>query len=213
MKFKENIIQSNQNTNKRKKPASEHLINENIPHPKLFVIGPEGEQIGVLTRAEALEKAAEMKMDLVLISIEPKPIAKILDYGKWKYLRSKKKKEEKAKQSKTENRQIRLTPFIGDNDLKTKARKAREFLLDGDFVKVSLKFKGREAQRPEFGHETLMKFYKEVEDISTIAKEPVMNGKFLDMFLQQDKKKIIQYNKTNKNSENNEIKYEENKGE
>ena len=58
-----------------------------------------------------------------------------------------------------------------------------------------------------------MKFYKEVEDISTIAKEPVMNGKFLDMFLQQDKKKIIQYNKTNKNSENNEIKYEENKGE
>ena len=213
MKFKENIIQSNQNTNKRKKPASEHLINENIPHPKLFVIGPEGEQIGVLTRAEALEKAAEMKMDLVLISIEPKPIAKILDYGKWKYLRSKKKKEEKAKQSKTENRQIRLTPFIGDNDLKTKARKAREFLLDGDFVKVSLKFKGREAQRPEFGHETLMKFYKEVEDISTIAKEPVMNGKYLDMFLQQDKKKIIQYNKTNKNSENNEIKYEENKGE
>ena len=80
--FKENIIQSNQNTNKRKKPASEHLINENIPHPKLFVIGPEGEQIGVLTRSEALEKASEMKMDLVLISIEPKPIAKILDYGK-----------------------------------------------------------------------------------------------------------------------------------
>lgn len=199
--FKENIIQSNQNTNKRKKPASEHLINENIPHPKLFVIGPEGEQIGVLTRSEALEKASEMKMDLVLISIEPKPIAKILDYGKWKYLRSKKKKEEKAKQSKTENRQIRLTPFIGDNDLKTKAKKAREFLLDGDFVKVSLKFKGREAQRPEFGHETLMKFYKEVEDISTIAKEPVMNGKFLDMFLQQDKKKIIQYNKANKEND------------
>ncbi len=198
--IKEKIIQSNQNIGqKRKRPASEHLINENIPHPKLFVLGPEGEQIGVMTRAEALEKAAEMKMDLVLISINPKPIAKILDYGKFKYLRSKKKKEEKAKQSRTENRQIRLTPFIGDNDIKTKAKKAREFLLDGDFVKVSLKFKGREIQRPEFGHETLMKFYKEVEDISSIAKEPVLNGKFLDMFLQQDKKKIIQYNKLNKN--------------
>lgn len=148
-----------------------------------------------MTRDAALEKAAEMKMDLVLISINPKPIAKILDYGKFKYLRSKKKKEEKTKQSRTENRQIRLTPFIGDNDIKVKAKKAREFLLDGDFVKVSLKFKGREIQRPEFGHETLMKFYKEVENISSIAKEPTLNGKFLDMFLQQDKKKILQYNK------------------
>lgn len=132
-------------------------------------------------------------MDLVLISISPKPIAKILDYGKFKYLRSKRKKEEKSKQTKVENHQIRLTPFIGDNDIKTKAKKAKEFLLDGDVVKVSLKFKGREAQRPEFGHETLMKFYREVEDIALISKEPVLNGKFLDMFLQQDKKKMVQY--------------------
>ncbi|MBR2022827.1 MAG: translation initiation factor IF-3, partial [Mycoplasmataceae bacterium] len=77
------------------------MINENIPHPKLFVIGPEGEQIGVLTKTQALQKAQEMKMDLVLISINPKPIAKILDYGKYKYSRSKKQKEERAKQSKT----------------------------------------------------------------------------------------------------------------
>lgn len=134
-------------------------------------------------------------MDLVLISINPKPIAKILDYGKFKYLRSKRKKEEKQKQTKIENHQIRLTPFIGDNDIKTKAKKAKEFLLDGDVVKVSLKFKGREAQRPEFGRETLMKFYSEVEDIALISKEPTMIGKFMDMFLQQDKKKMIQYNK------------------
>ncbi len=145
-----------------------------------------------------MEKAAEMKMDLVLISVNPKPIAKILDYGKFKYLRSKKQKEEKAKQSRTENKQIRLTPFIEENDIKTKAKKAREFILDGDFVKVSLKFKGRELQRPEFGYETLMKFYKEVEDVASLAKEPVLNGKFYDMFLQQDKKKIIQYNKQTK---------------
>ena len=129
-------------------------------------------------------------MDLVLISVDPKPIAKILDYGKFKYLRSKRKKEEKSKQSRIETHQIRLTAFIGDNDIKTKAKKAREFILDGDIVKVSLKFKGREIQRPEFGHETLMKFYHEVEDIAFIAKEPILNGKFLDMFLQQDKKKI-----------------------
>lgn len=144
-------------------------------------------------------------MDLVLISISPKPIAKILDYGKFKYLRSKRKKEEKSKQTKVENHQIRLTPFIGDNDIKTKAKKAKEFLLDGDVVKVSLKFKGREAQRPEFGHETLMKFYQEVEDIALISKEPVLNGKFLDMFLQQDKKKMVQYNKQLKENKQEDI--------
>lgn len=156
-----------------------------------------------MSRTEALEKASEMKMDLVLISINPKPIAKILDYGKYKYQRSKKQKEEKAKQSRIENKQIRLTPFIGDNDIKVKAKKAREFLLNGDFVRVSLKFKGREIQRPEFGYETLKKFYKEVENISIIAKEPVLNGKFLDMFLQQDKKKIVQYNKQLKENDTN----------
>lgn len=134
-------------------------------------------------------------MDLVLISITPKPIAKILDYGKYKYSRSKKLKEEKVKQTKIENHQIRLTPFIGDNDIRIKAKKAREFLLDGDIVKVSLKFRGRESQKPELGYETLMKFFKEVEDISFISKEPITNGKFLDMVIQQDKKKIVQYKK------------------
>lgn len=132
---------------------------------------------------------------MVLVSVNPKPIAKILDYGKFKYDRKKKQKEEKSKQSRTENHQIRLTAMIGDNDIKIKAKKAREFLLSGDLVKVSLKFRGREASRPELGREVLDKFYKEVEDISQITKEPILNGRFLDMFLQQDKKKISQYNK------------------
>lgn len=136
-------------------------------------------------------------MDLVLISINPKPIAKILDYGKFKYNRKKKQKEEKIKQTRIENHQIRLTPLIGDHDIKVKAKKAREFVLNGDFVKVSLKFRGREFQRPELGYEALNKFYKELEDIASVAKEPSLNGKFLDMFLQQDKKKIIQLNKLN----------------
>lgn len=174
----------------------------------MFVIGPEGEQIGVLTKKEALEKAQELKMDLVLISINPKPIAKILDYGKFKYVRKKRQKEEKSKQTRIENRQIRLTPLIGDNDIKIKAKKAREFILDGDYVKISLKFRGREAQRPELGHEVLNKFYKEVEDIASIAKEPILNGRFLDMFLQQDKKKIIASNKENQKGENNNAKNE-----
>lgn len=152
-----------------------------------------------MTRAQALESAQEQKLDLVLISTTPKPIARFMDYGRFKYDRKKKKKEEKSKQSRVENKQIRLTPLIGINDLKTKAKKAREFLLDGDIVKISLKFRGRESQRPELGHAALDTFFKEVQDIAIITKEPVLNsGRFLDMFLQQDKKKIIQLNKENK---------------
>ena len=174
------------------------MINENIVHPKLFVLGPQGEQIGVLTREAALTKAQEMKMDLVLIQVQPKPIAKILDYGRFKYNRKKKQKEDKAKQSRIENRQIRLTPLIGQNDIRIKAKKARELILDGNLVKISVKFRGREIQRPELGHKALEVFFNEVSDIALIAKPAQFNGRFLDMFLQQDKKKMIQYQKLQK---------------
>ena len=154
-----------------------------------------------MSREEALERAQNLKMDLVLISINPKPIARILDYGKFKYNRKKKQKEEKIKQSRVENRQIRLTPMIGINDIRIKAKKAREFILDGDFVKVSLKFRGREMQRPELGEQVLDQFFHEVEDIAMYAKPRQQNGRFLDMFLQQDKKKVIQYEKQLKNNQ------------
>lgn len=154
-----------------------------------------------MSREDALERAQNLKMDLVLISINPKPIARILDYGKFKYNRKKKQKEEKIKQSRVENRQIRLTPMIGINDIKIKAKKAREFILDGDFVKVSLKFRGREMQRPELGEQVLDQFFHEVEDIAMYAKPRQQNGRFLDMFLQQDKKKVIQYEKQLKNNQ------------
>ncbi len=154
-----------------------------------------------MSRKDALQGALEQKLDLVLISTTPKPIARYMDYGRFKYDRKKKKKEEKSKQTRVENKQIRLTPLIGINDLKTKAKKAREFLLEGDVVKISLKFRGRESQRPELGYAALETFFKEVEDIAVITKEPALNsGRFLDMFLQQDKKKLIQYKKDNKNT-------------
>jgi len=152
-----------------------------------------------MTREQALQSALEQRLDLVLISTTPKPIARFMDYGRFKYDRKKKKKEEKSKQSRIENKQIRLTPLIGINDLRVKAKKAREFLLDGDIVKVSLKFRGREFQRPELGYTALDNFFQEVKDIAIITKEPLLNsGRFLDMFLQRDKKKVIQLNKENK---------------
>lgn len=175
-----------------RKPKSEHVINNAIPYKKVFVLGPSGEKIGVLTKEEALEKASEYNMDLVLIAIENnKPIVRILDYGKFKYDKKKRQKEVKEKQAVTVNREIRLTPLIGDHDLKTKANKTREFILDGNRVKVSVKFRGRERARIELGEEILKKFFALIEDVAKISKEATLvNDRFLDMYVEKDKRKV-----------------------
>ncbi|MGV2393583.1 UNVERIFIED_CONTAM: translation initiation factor IF-3 [Campylobacter lari] len=179
-----------------RKPQQEHMINENIPFNKVFLIGSDGEKIGVKNTFEAIEMAKEEKMDLVLIAVDPKPIARILDYGKFKYERKKKQKAAKEKQVVIQNRQIRLTPLIGEHDLLTKSRKAREFLLDGDRLKISLKFRGRELARKELGYAALDKFYKLVEDLADITKEPTLvSDRFLDMYLQPNKVKVAKYKK------------------
>ncbi|MGZ9756535.1 translation initiation factor IF-3 [Mycoplasma sp. 4423] len=179
---------------KRKKPTSEHYVNKDIPFPKVFLIGSGGEKLGVKYTSEAIELARNEKMDLVLISVEPKPIARILDYGKFKYDRKKKQKVIKEKQTTIQNREIRLTPMIGENDLTTKAKKAREFLFKGDRIKVSVKLRGRELGRKDLGENILWKFLSKVEDISDKTTEPkLVNERFLDMNLQPNKTKIAKY--------------------
>lgn len=160
----------------------------------MFLLDSQGQKVGVVRTAEAIEKAKNEKMDLVLIQANPKPIARILDYGKFKYDRKKKEKEIKEKQTNIQNREVRLTPMIGDNDLMTKSRKAREFLLKGDRIKVSLKLRGREIGRKDLGLATLDKFYKTLEDIAEITTEAkLVNERFLDMNLQPNKQKIQKY--------------------
>nr|WP_318025754.1 translation initiation factor IF-3 [Mycoplasmopsis pullorum] len=179
---------------KMKKPSAEHYVNEAIPFKQVFLIGANGEKIGVTYTNDAIEQAKNLKMDLVLIQAEPKPIARILDYGKFKYDRKKKQKEVKEKQATVQNREVRLTPMIGENDLLTKSRKAREFLLKGDRIKVSLKLRGREIGRQDLGLATLEKFFKTLEDIAEITKEAkLVNDRFLDMNLQPNKQKIARY--------------------
>ncbi|AWX69766.1 translation initiation factor IF-3 [[Mycoplasma] anseris] len=192
-----------QNGHENRRPKSEHVVNNAIPFKKVFVIGPNGEKIGVLTKEEAIEKARDYNMDLVLIALENnKPITRIIDYGKFKYDKKKKQKEAKEKQTVTVNREIRLTPLIGTHDLETKARKAREFILDGNRVKVSVKFRGRERSRTDLGEDTLKRFFSLVEDIAKISKEATMqNDRFLDMYIEKDKRKIEAL-KNNENSEN-----------
>ncbi|MDJ1646001.1 translation initiation factor IF-3 [Mycoplasma sp. M5725] len=178
------------------------MLNDDIPFKKVFLVGSENEKIGVMETSRAIEMAKESKMDLVLISSTPKPIAKILDYGKFKYDRKKKAKQAKEKQTTIQNRQVRLTPLIGQHDMETKARKVREFLLEGDRIKISLKFRGREMARQDLGHDTLSRFYKLVEDLSEISKEPTLTDRFLDMHIQPSKLKIAKWKKM-QNEENN----------
>ena len=200
--FKEKVIQQNSNINS-KLPKAEHIVNERIPYNKVFVIDENGEKIGVMLKTEAIEKAKESNMDLVLIALDNnRPITRIMDYGKFKYDKKKKNKLNKEKQSQTTNREIRLTPLIGDHDLKTKAKKAREFILDNARVKVSVKFRGREKTRTELGTEILDKFFAMVEDIAKITKPAMMvNDKFLDMFIEKDSKKVKFFNNSNKEDE------------
>ncbi|ADE19787.1 translation initiation factor IF-3 [Mycoplasma crocodyli] len=196
-----------------KKPSAEHYVNNAIPFKQVFLIGADGEKIGVKYTNDAIDIAKSLKMDLVLIQVEPKPIARILDYGKFKYDRKKKQKEVKEKQVVIQNREVRLTPMIGENDLMTKSRKAREFLLKGDRIKVSLKLRGREIGRQDLGIATLNKFFATLEDIAEITKEAkLVNERFLDMNLQPNKNKIQKYNKELKD-EIDENQEESNKGE
>ena len=188
----------------RKKPEKEHLVNRDIPFKQFFVVDENGQQLGVLTKQQALNLSSEKKLDLVIISTNPhQPVAKILDYGRFKYNRKKKMKEAKIKQTIIENREVRLTAMIGDHDLKTKARKAREFLSDGNRVKVSLKLRGREIARQDLGHEKLAEFFNLLSDIATIQKSPTLNsGRFLDMYL------VATKNNKGKKEENNNAKTE-----
>lgn len=157
----------------------------------MFIVDVNGEKLGVMSKRDALEEASKRGLDLVVISDNPQqPVAKILDYGKFKYERKKKRKEAKANQVVVENKEIRLTPMIGIHDLETKAKQARKFLLEGHRVKVSLKFRGRELARKELGFEKHKEFLTFVEDIARVDKEPEMNGNnFLDMYLSRDKNK------------------------
>lgn len=160
-------------------------INGFIRAKEIFVIDQNGGKRGIMSKREAIELAESLNLDLLQVGVQPDGlvIAKIVNYGKYKYEQQKKVKELKKNQVKTENKEIRLTVNIGEHDLDFKAKKAREFLLDGDRVKISLKFKGREIAYINNGKLTMDKFFAKIEDIAKIEKEAKLNTRFLDMYV------------------------------
>ena len=175
---------------KKRQDQKFYRRNERIFASLLRVLDTDGKQIGILSKFDALTKARELELDLVEIAPTAKPpVAKIIDFNKFLYQEEKKKKEEKKKAKASETKEIRLGPFMSDNDLQVMVRRGREFLDDGDKIKIVVKFRGRQITHPEFGHLVVRKFIESLADISKVDREPHFEGKQLIAVLSVERKK------------------------
>ena len=162
-------------------------INGQIRAREVQLIGDEGEKLGVVSLKEALEVAEEKKLDLVLVAPNAKPpVCKIMNYGKYKFEQAKKEKEAKKKQKTAEVKEIRITPNIEEHDFGFKAKNARKFIEDGNKVKITVRFKGREVNNSKLGEDVLNKFIENLEDIASVDKKPKLEGR--NMFIMLSKK-------------------------
>lgn len=164
--------------------SKENQINEEIRDRELRVIDTDGTQLGIMSLKEAVNLAAERKLDLVKIAPKAKPpVCKILDYGKYKYELQKKEKEARKKQKTMQVKEIRLSTFIEDHDVEVKAKNAAKFLKAGDKVKVSLRFRGRERDYTNKGMDVMKRFAQVVSEVGDIEKKPSFEGRSLIMIL------------------------------
>lgn len=160
------------------------MINEEIRDKEVRVIDSDGTMLGIMATEQALDLATEKKLDLVNISSNANPpVCKILDYGKYRYELQKREKEAKKKQKVTQVKEIRLSTFIEDHDIQVKANTASKFLKDGDKVKVSLRFRGREKDYSARGMEVMNTFADIVSEVGVMEKKPLFEGRSLTMVL------------------------------
>ena len=168
------------------------FINEQIRAKEVMVIGPNGEQLGVKSINDARTLAEYAGFDLVLMNPNATPaVCKIMDYNKFKYENKKRQKEnaKKQRESNLETKEYRLSINIDVHDFDTRVKNAKKYLEKGHKIKVSVRFRGRELARPEFGKEVLMRFYNALSEISEIEQNPKMEGKFMTMLLMPKKEK------------------------
>jgi len=161
-----------------------HQINEDIRDKEVRLISETGEQLGVMPVERALEIAAERELDLVKIAPGSNPpVCKIMDYGKFRFEQSKREKEAKKNQHIMEIKEIRMSPSIGLNDFNVKLKNGQKFLRDGDRLKVTVRFRGREMAHTNLGEELLRNFAAQCTEFSTMDKNPKLEGRSMSMFL------------------------------
>lgn len=157
-------------------------INEEIRDRELRIIDSNGDQMGIMTSRQAMELATERQLDLVKIAPQAKPpVCRIMDYGKFKFENSKKEKEAKKNQKIILLKEIRFTPNIEEHDLQVKAKNALKFLEDGDKIKVTIRFRGREVDHASFGNQALNKFIEIIKDSCVVEKPARLEGKNMSM--------------------------------
>lgn len=165
-----------------------YKINYQILSPQIRLLDDKGVQIGIVSKIEALQKAKEFGVDVVEIAPNAKPpVAKLIDYKKFKYQEARKEREAKKTQKNVGVKEIRLRPFIDQHDFDTWLKRANKFIEDGNQVKINVLFKGRELGRKQFGFEVLNRFIKSIEGIKMV-REPRMEGRVLAAMVVPDKK-------------------------
>ena len=166
-----------------------YRLNYQIPSATFRLLDDQGKQIGIVTKEEALRMAQSESKDLVEISSSAKPpVVKLIDFKKFKYLEAKKEREAKKKVKNVGVKEVRLSPFIGQHDLEVRLNQGREFLEEGNQLKINLKFSGREFAHKEFGFAVINKFIAALSDISKVDRPPRFEGKMLVAMLVFQKK-------------------------
>ena len=163
------------NKNRHKEPTD--IVNEAIRDREVLVIGSDGTQLGVMSRRDALQKAYDEDLDLLCVAPNAQPpVCKIIDYGRYRFEQQKKEREAKKNQHVSEVKPLRVSPVIDQHDFETKVKRAREWLADGQKVRIDMKFRGRMITRQEVGRQVINQFSEQVSDVAEVTKPPVLEG-------------------------------------
>ena len=163
------------NKNRHKEPTD--IVNEAIRDREVLVIGSDGTQLGVMSRRDALQKAYDEDLDLLCVAPNAHPpVCKIIDYGRYRFEQQKKEREAKKNQQTAEMKSLRVSPVIDQHDFDTKVKRAKEWLSDGQKVKIDMRFRGRMITRQEVGKQVLDKFTEQVSDVADVTKPPMLEG-------------------------------------
>ena len=170
--------------------SAEPRINDRIRVPEVRLVGPSGEQVGIVPLAKALELAQEYDLDLVEVAANARPpVCKLMDYGKFKYESAMKAREARKNQAHTVIKEMKLRPKIDPHDYDTKKGHVVRFLKQGDKVKITIMFRGREQSRPELGYRLLQRLAEDVQDLGFVESNPKQDGRNMIMVLGPHKKK------------------------
>jgi translation initiation factor IF-3 len=159
--------------------------------PEVRLIDEDGRQVGIVKTAEAIAMARQRDVDLVEVAAQAQPpVARLMDFGRFKYEQSKKDREAKKHQVKTQLREVRMKPKIDEHDIDFKTRTAAKLLKQGDKVKVTVMFRGREITHPQIGKNLLDRVVNRLSDISSVEKDAMLEGRHMSLILVLDKKKV-----------------------